>query len=74
MRLMIDKQPEGTRSPNLVDAVVMAGRRTTAWIGCDIRMVVETDRYPVGSATLRDEKWPPAEPPLNAAERGGAHP
>jgi hypothetical protein len=24
MRLMIDKQPEGTRSPNLADAVVMA--------------------------------------------------
>jgi phage terminase large subunit len=24
MRLVIDKQPEGTRSPNLADAVVMA--------------------------------------------------
>jgi phage terminase large subunit len=24
MRLMINKQPEGTRSPNLADAVVMA--------------------------------------------------
>ena len=24
MKLIIDKQPEGTRSPNLADAVVMA--------------------------------------------------
>jgi phage terminase large subunit len=24
MRLVIDKQPEGTRSPNLADAIVMA--------------------------------------------------
>jgi phage terminase large subunit len=24
MKLVIDKQPEGTRSPNLADAVVMA--------------------------------------------------
>jgi phage terminase large subunit len=30
MQLIIDKQPEGTRSPNLADAVVMAYRPVDA--------------------------------------------